>query len=130
VSRDKGAPAAVPEAPPVPAGVSIANHPRAKTWIRRSRARVALAAFGLVLLVALNAGVPAEHAVLRALGAGIAGFLCTWAIGVALWKQLVMAELRTAYERRERRRRELIEAAAERERARREAQASAAGARV
>jgi hypothetical protein len=120
----KAAAEAVPEAPPIPAGVSIANHPRARTWIRRSRARVALATAGLVLLVALNAGVPATDAVLRALAAGLAGFLCTWAIGLALWKQIVMAELRTAYERRERRRRELVEAAAERERARREARAA------
>jgi hypothetical protein len=120
----KAAAKAVPEAPPIPAGVSIANHPRARTWIRRSRARVALATSGLVLLVALNAGVPAADAVLRALAAGLAGFLCTWAIGLALWKQIVMAELRTAYERRERRRRELVEAATERERARREARAA------
>jgi hypothetical protein len=130
VSKNKDAAEAVPEAPPVPSGVSIANHPRAQTSIRRSRARVALATFGLVLLIALHAGVPAEHAVLRALAAGIVAFLCTWAIGLALWKQIVMAELRTAYERRERRRRELAEAAAERERARREAKASGAGARV
>jgi hypothetical protein len=125
VSRDDAA-----EAPPVPAGVSIANHPRASAWIRRTRARVALGTFCLVLLIALNAGVPAEHAVLRALAAGIGGFLCTWAIGLALWKQIVMAELRTAYQRRERRRRELIEAAAEREKARREAKAAGAAAQV
>jgi hypothetical protein len=116
----------VPGAPPIPEGVSIANHPRARAWIRRSRARVALATFGLVLLIALRAGVPGQDAVLRALLAGIAGFLGTWAIGLALWKQLVMAELRTAHERRELRRRELIEAAAEREKARREAQAAGA----
>ena len=122
----KDAAEAVPEAPPVPAGVSIANHPRARASVRRTRARVALATFCLVLLIAVNAGVPAEDAVLRALAAGIVGFLCTWAIGLALWKQLLMAELRTAYERRERRRRELVEAAAAREQARREAQASSA----
>jgi hypothetical protein len=96
---------------PVPARVSIANHPRASAWIRRSRARVALGGFAVVLLVALHAGVPGQTAVARALVAGIAGFLATWAIGLVLWKQIVMAELRAAYERRETRRRELAEAA-------------------
>ena len=106
-------PAAEPvlEPLPVPAGVSIANHPRARAWIRRSRARVALGGFAVVLLVALHAGVPGQTAVARALMAGIAGFLATWAIGLVLWKQIVMAELRAAYERRETRRRELAEAA-------------------
>lgn len=104
--------AAVPEPLPAPAGVSIAAHPRARGWIRRTRARVALTAFGLVLLVALHAGVPGETAVVRALVAGIAGFLCAWAAGLILWKQIVISELRAAYDRREARRRELIEKAA------------------
>ena len=97
---------------PAPAGVSIAAHPRARGWIRRTRARVSLAAFGLVLLVALHAGVPGETAVVRALAAGIAAFLCAWAVGLMLWKQIVLTELRAAYDRREARRRELLEAAA------------------
>lgn len=119
-----------PAAPPIPAGVSIANHPRARAWIRRSRARMALLVFGLVLLVALHAGVPGQAAVSRALVAGIGAFLCTWAVGLVVWKQIVMSELRTAYERRERRRRELLEAARAREKARVEAQAAAAAAKV
>ena len=97
---------------PVPAGVSIAAHPRARGWIRRTRARVSLSAFALVLLVAVHAGVPGETAVLRALIAGIAAFLCAWAVGLMLWKQIVLSELRAAYDRREARRRELVEAAA------------------
>jgi type VI protein secretion system component VasK len=121
---------AVPAAPAVPGGVSIANHPRARAWIRRSRARVALCAFWIVLLVALHAGIPGQDAVLRALVGGLGGFLCTWAVGVVLWKQIVMAELHTAHERREARRRELAEAAAEREAQRREAQAAKAAAQV
>jgi uncharacterized membrane protein YccC len=116
-------------AAPALAGVSIANHPRARAAVRRARARTALAAFGLVLLVALHAGVPGQEAVLRALIAGIAGFLAAWAVSLLLWKQLVMAELRSAYERRMRRRQALIEAAAEREQARRDAQAAKAAAR-
>jgi hypothetical protein len=136
VSKKQDAAAAAPAAEgvpaplPVPAGVSIANHPRARAWIRRSRARMALVAFGLVLLVAVHAGVPGQAAVSRALVAGIGAFLCTWAVGLLVWKQIVMSELRTAYERRERRRRELIEAAEAREKARLEAKAAAAAAKV
>jgi hypothetical protein len=109
---------------PIPPGVSIANHPRARGAIRRTRARTGLAGFVLVLLLALKAGVPAEDAVLRGLAAGLAGFLCAWAISLVWWKQVLLAELRAAHERRESRRRALAEAAAAREAERREAAAA------
>jgi hypothetical protein len=96
------------------AGVSVANHPRAVTSIRRTRARVGIAAFVLVLLLCRHAGVPGQTAVARALVAGIAGFLCAWMIGVALWRQIVVAEVRKVHEARVARRRELLEAAAAR----------------
>jgi uncharacterized membrane protein YccC len=95
-------------------GVSIATHPRARAAVRRTRAGVGLGAFVVVLAVALHAGVPGSDAVLRALIAGIAGFVCAWAAGLVLWKQIVLAELRRAHEKRQRRRRELLEAAAAR----------------
>ena len=65
-----------------------------------------------MLLVALKAGVPGQTAVVRALAAGMAAFLATWAAGLVLWKQIVISELRAAYDRREARRRELLEKAA------------------
>jgi Zn-dependent protease with chaperone function len=108
------------EAVPIPPGVSIANHPRARVSIRRTRARVALIAFGLVLLQAHGAGVPGQESVLRALLAGVAGYLAAWAIGLMLWKQILIAEVRTAHARREARRREARE--------RRAAEAAAAAA--
>ena len=82
------------------AEVSVANHPRAVASIRRARARVALAAFALVLILCLHAGVPGQAAVLRALVAGIAGFVGAWMIALALWRQVVLAELRHAQEAR------------------------------
>jgi hypothetical protein len=121
-SKDAGAHGA--ESTPV--GVSIANHPRACASIRRTRARVALGTFVLVLVVASRAGVPGQDAVLRALVAGMGAFVCAWAVGLLLWKQIVMSELRTAYERREARRRTVLEAAARREQALRDAQAAQA----
>jgi hypothetical protein len=57
-----------------------------------------------VLVLCLHAGVPGQLAVLRALGAGIVGFLAAWAIGVALWRQIVLAELRAVHEQRRARR--------------------------
>jgi hypothetical protein len=128
VSDVAGKPAAAvdpaPEAAPVPIppGVSIANHPRARGAIRRTRARAGLAGFALVLLLALNAGVPAADAVVRALAAGLAAFLCGWAIALMWWKQVLLAELRAAHERREVRRRALAEAAAARHAERLEAE--------
>jgi uncharacterized membrane protein YccC len=67
-----------------------------------------------VLWLALNAGVPPADAVLRALMAGVAGFLIAWAVGLVVWKQIVMGELRLALQKRERRRQALVQAAADR----------------
>lgn len=94
--------------------ISIANHPRARAGIRRTRARVGIGAFVLVLAIGVRAGVPGPDVVLRALIAGVAGLLVAWAAGVVLWKQLLMAELRAAATQRQERRRALLEAAAER----------------
>jgi uncharacterized membrane protein YccC len=79
--------------------ISLAAHPRAGTSIRRARARTALIAFVVVLLAALHGGVGAQDAILRALVAGVAGNLVAWAIAVALWRQIVLAELRVAREK-------------------------------
>jgi hypothetical protein len=88
-----------------PTGISVAGHPRAQGWIRRARARTALGAAVLVLILCLHGGLPAQLAVARALLAGMAGFLGAWALGVALWRHLVVAELRAAHRARAKRRR-------------------------
>jgi hypothetical protein len=122
VSTDAVADAPVVDAPPpLPAGVSIANHPRARAFIRRTRARVALTVFAVVLLLGLHAGVLGQTAVARALVFGIAGYLAAWAASLVVWRHIVMAELRAAYVKREERRKALAEAAAARDAARREA---------
>jgi uncharacterized membrane protein YccC len=76
--------------------ISVGAHPRARASIRRTRARTALAAFGIVLFLSLNAGVPGEEAALRALLAGLVGNLVGWACALAVWRSLVMAELKVA----------------------------------
>lgn len=96
----------------IPSGVSIANHPRARVSIRRVRARVALIVFALVILQAHGAGISGQESVLRGLLAGIAGYVGAWAIGLAVWKHIVLAELRAAHQRRQARRAEAVRAAA------------------
>jgi uncharacterized membrane protein YccC len=96
-----------------PTTVSVAAHPRARASIRRTRARTALAAFAIVLFLSLNSGVPGQEAAVRALVAGLVGNLVGWACAIAVWRSLVVAELKVAGERhraRAERAAELVEA--------------------
>jgi hypothetical protein len=93
------------EAPDAAETISVAAHPRARASIRRTRARTALAAFAIVLYLSLDAGVPGQEAALRALVAGLVGNLTGWACALAVWRSLVLAELKAAAEARLERRR-------------------------
>jgi type VI protein secretion system component VasK len=108
--------------------ISVAAHPRARQSIRRTRARVALAAFGLVLFLSLSSGVPGEEAALRALIAGLIGNLAGYACALAVWRALIMAELKVAGERHRERQRAAAERAAELIEAERQARAEKAAA--
>jgi len=108
--------------------ISVGAHPRARASIRRTRARTGLAAFGIVLFLCLNAGVPGEEAALRALVAGLVGNLVGWACALAVWRALVLAELKVAGDAYRERQRVRAEAAAERAAAERAAKAERAGA--
>ena len=96
-----------------PRAVSVAAHPRARASVRRIRAWTALAAFGIVLFLSLSASVPGQEAVLRALVAGLVGNVAGWACALAVWRQLVLAEVKVAEEARRERMRARAEAAAE-----------------
>jgi hypothetical protein len=98
------------EAPATPA-VSVAGHPRARASVRRIRARTALAAFVIVLFFSLSSDVPAQEAAVRALVAGMIGNVAGWACALAVWRQLVLAELRVVEDARRERIRRLNEAA-------------------
>lgn len=97
--------------------VSVAAHPRAKASIRRTRARTALVAFALVFLLSRSAGVSGQEAVMRAVAAGLVGNLVGWACALAVWRQIVVQEVRS-----------VAEARRDRARARAEAMAAAADA--
>jgi hypothetical protein len=81
------------------AGASVANHPRARASVRRAKGWGGLIGFGIAAYLSLQAGVPAPDAGLRALGAGVVGYILAWACAVAVWRHLVIAEMRAAYER-------------------------------
>jgi hypothetical protein len=97
---------------------SVAAHPRAGAQIARAKAWGGLAGFGLAAVLSWKAGVPTSDLLLRALAAGIAGYVATWACAVAVWRHLVIAELRAVRVVRARR---AAEAAAQADRAARPA---------
>jgi hypothetical protein len=105
--KDKAA-----KAPEDASAISVAAHPRARASIRKIRGRTALAAFALVLFLSLNGGVTGQEAVVRALIAGVAGNLVGWACALAVWRQIVVQEVRLVAEARRERARAQAEALA------------------
>jgi hypothetical protein len=80
------------------AGASVANHPRARAQVRRAKGWGGLLGFVIAGYLSLHAGASAADAGLRALGAGLVGYILAWACAVAVWRHLVVAEIRAAYE--------------------------------
>jgi hypothetical protein len=80
---------------------SVANHPRGGEQVRRAKAWAGLGGFVLVALLSWSADVPIEDTLLRALAGGIICYLVTWAVAVAIWRNLVTTELRVMREQRE-----------------------------
>lgn len=81
------------------AGPSVAAHPRASYQVRRAKGWGGLIGFGAAAYLSYKAGVPTFDLGLRALIAGIVGYMLAWACAVTVWRQLVLAELRAAVER-------------------------------
>jgi hypothetical protein len=93
--KGKGKDAAAEDAP-----LTLGSHPRAAPSIRRWKARAGLAAFALSALASQSAGTPMADTLLRAVGAGIVGNVAGWFLAVAVWRQLVRAEMKLAIDRR------------------------------
>jgi hypothetical protein len=74
--------------------LSVAAHPRAGAQVRRAKGWGGIAGFALAAYLSQQAGVPPDQIALRALGAGVAGYILAWACSVMLWRHLVIAELR------------------------------------
>src|SRR5215469_6217574 len=80
-------------------GPSIAAHPRASYQVRRAKGWGGIAGFALAGYLSYKTGVPTFDVLLRAIVAGIVGYMLAWACAVTVWRHLVLAELRAAHER-------------------------------
>ncbi len=81
-------------------GPSIASHPRAHAQIRRAKGWGGLAGFGIAAYLSYRAQVPFDQLGMRAIIAGIAGYLVAWAFMVTVWRYLLLAEMHALAERR------------------------------
>jgi hypothetical protein len=81
------------------AGPSVAAHPRASYQVRRAKGWGGIAGFAIAAYLSHQAGVPTFDLALRALVAGIVGYMLAWGCAVTVWRHLVLAELRAIAER-------------------------------
>ena len=81
-----------PASPTIPAPAIRSAAPRAGAGSPASRSR---------RISSYKAGVPTFDVGLRALVAGIVGYMLAWMCAVTVWRHLVLAELRAALERTE-----------------------------
>lgn len=82
-----------------PDALTLNRHPRAHAQIRHLRAWAGIAALALTIFLSLRAGVPTADAWLRGLAGGVAAFMVTWAVAVAVWRQLALAQVESARRR-------------------------------
>jgi len=94
--------------------IRVSAHPRAAYSIARLKGFGGLFGLLLVGLLSWRAGLPAVDAALRGLIGGVVAYLICWAVGVQVWRHLVMAEAAAAAEV-VRKRREAARAALEAE---------------
>jgi hypothetical protein len=78
----------------------VADHPVAARQVARARAWAALAGFVVAFWLSRRAGLPFPDAGARAILAGIACRLAAWAVTVAVWRQLIPAQIEAARRRR------------------------------
>jgi hypothetical protein len=81
------------------AGPSVAAHPRASYQVRKAKGWGGMAGFGIAAYLSYKAGVPTVDLGLRAIIAGMVGYMLAWACAVTVWRQLMLAELRAVTER-------------------------------
>jgi hypothetical protein len=89
--KQKAAPAGAPD------GISVAGHPRSAQMVRRAKGWAGFAGAVLCAALGLSANVPLFDALLRGLAGGVAAYVVTWALVLAVARQLVIAEVRARY---------------------------------
>lgn len=88
--------------------ISLAEHPRASSSIRRAKAWGGLLAFAVGGYASYESGMGVAASGFRALVAGIVAYLIVWGLAIAVWRAVVRAEAKAAIERVARRRAELL----------------------
>ena len=81
-------------APPATSDVKVSEHPNARRQIRRAKGWGGLAGFFLVAFFSWHNGADFSHTAMRALLAGMAGYVVTWTAAVYVWRQIAVAEVR------------------------------------
>jgi hypothetical protein len=81
-------------APPASNDVKVSAHPKARRSIRRAKGWGGLGAFFLVAFLSWHNGTDFTHTAVRALLAGMAGYVVTWTAAVYVWRQIAVAEVR------------------------------------
>ena len=97
------------ETPPSEVVIRLSDHPRAMRQIELARGWGGIGAFALVALLAYRAGVPTVSVGIRALLAGVAGYIVCWGAAVTVWRHLAVAEEGAARAAAEQRRSALLE---------------------
>ena len=97
------------ETPPSEVVIRLSDHPRAMRQIELARGWGGVGAFALVAFLAYNAGVPTVSIGIRALLAGVVGYIVCWGAAVMVWRHLAVAEEAAARAAAEQRRSALLE---------------------
>src|SRR5918997_6796019 len=97
-----------------PPMIALRDHPRAAASIRRAKARAGLGGFAIGALGTWSAGGDPFTMALHGLAGGVAAYMVVWAIAVVVWRQLLLAEARTAVDEVVRQRRAAAQAARDR----------------
>ena len=82
-----------------PDALTLTRHPRAHAQIKTLRAWAGIAALGLTIFLSMRAGVPTADAWMRGLIGGVVAFMVVWAVSVAVWRQLALAQVESARRR-------------------------------
>lgn len=92
-----------------PDRIALAEYPRAQASIARWKGIGGMVAFAVVGLISLRAGVPFFDSGLRALVAGVAGYVIAWFCAVQVWRHVAVAEVRTKQVEALRRQQQMLE---------------------
>jgi hypothetical protein len=82
-----------------PAGIAVANHPKASRQIAKLKSYAGLAAFAYAGYAAYQAGDQFADVAFRAVIWGIAVYIAVWAAAVHVWRHVAIAEVRAAEKR-------------------------------